>query len=240
VGAGLLALLGREDGRRRLRAAGERLGAGWTPAARLLAGAAGGGLALYGVKRRDGVGAALGSVGLGLIARGLTERPLRELAALRRRAPVTEIQRAIHVAAPPAQAFALWLDADRLPEFLSRVHAVRDAGDGRTRWQVEGPSGVPVEWDVVVTAYETEREIAWRTVGDPDHVQELRVRVAPDAEGGTRVEAKLSCTPPETLAGRDLVTLFGPDPRRQLETDLARMKALAESVPARGETAEIS
>jgi hypothetical protein len=36
------------------------------------------------------------------------------------------------------------------------------------------------------------------------------------------------------------VTLFGPDPRRQLETDLARMKALAESVPARGETAEIS
>jgi hypothetical protein len=50
------------------------------PAARLLAGAAGGALALSGLKRRDKVGAALGGVGLGLLAtsglagRGLTGR----------------------------------------------------------------------------------------------------------------------------------------------------------------------
>jgi hypothetical protein len=50
------------------------------PAARLLAGAAGGALALTGLKRRDKVGAALGGVGLGLLAtsglagRGLTDR----------------------------------------------------------------------------------------------------------------------------------------------------------------------
>jgi hypothetical protein len=40
------------------------------PTARLLAGAAGGALALAGLKRRDKVGAALGSVGLGLLATG--------------------------------------------------------------------------------------------------------------------------------------------------------------------------
>jgi hypothetical protein len=40
------------------------------PAARLLAGAAGSVLALAGLKRRDKVGAALGSVGLGLLATG--------------------------------------------------------------------------------------------------------------------------------------------------------------------------
>lgn len=40
------------------------------PTARLLAGAAGGALALAGLKRRDKVGAALGGVGLGLLATG--------------------------------------------------------------------------------------------------------------------------------------------------------------------------
>ena len=258
LGAGLVALLGRESGRRRLRGVRDRIGAlrprgaegsdgrdpldflgqEWTPAARLLAGAAGGGLALYGLKRRDGVGAALGSIGLGLLARGLTERPLRELAT-RRQAPVTEIQRAIHVAAPAAQLFALWMDSDRLPQFLSRVHAIRETGDGRSEWDVEGPAGVPVDWDLILTALETDREVAWRTVGDPDHAQELRVRFTPDAEGGTRVEVKLSCAPPETLGGADVVTLFGPDPKRQLEQDLARMKAVAESAAAERPAAEV-
>jgi len=45
--------------------------ASWSPATRLLTGTAGGALAAYGVKRRGATGAALGTVGLGLLARGL-------------------------------------------------------------------------------------------------------------------------------------------------------------------------
>jgi uncharacterized membrane protein len=43
-----------------------------SPTARLMTGTAGGALAAYGAKRRDAMGAALGIVGLGLLARGLT------------------------------------------------------------------------------------------------------------------------------------------------------------------------
>jgi hypothetical protein len=69
------------------------------PAARLLAGAAGGALALTGLKRRDKVGAALGGVGLGLLAtsglagRGLTDR-------FRRSSPLSSPDEALPVEVP--------------------------------------------------------------------------------------------------------------------------------------------
>jgi uncharacterized membrane protein len=233
VGASLAVLLSREDGRRQLRVLRDHVAGEWTPAARLLAGAAGGGLAFYAARRRGGIGAALGSLGIGLLARGIAERPLRGLAR-RRSAPLTEVRRAIHVGAPAARLFALWLDSDRLPEFLSRLHGVREIGDGLSVWEGEGPSGEPVEWPVTLTALETDRELAWRTTGDPERAQELRVSFTPEGERTTRVEVHLSCAPSETFDGAgQAVTLFGPDARR-LEQDLARMKALAESegVPA--------
>jgi uncharacterized membrane protein len=200
----------------------------WTPAARLLAGAAGGGLALYGATRRGTLGAALGSLGLGLIMRGLTDAPLRRLAGGRDEG-VAEVRRAIHVDAPPARVFSTWIDYDNFPRLFARVREVRDAGEGRSRWVVEGPGGAPAEWEAVLTRFETERELAWRTPGDPERAQYLRVTFTPDAEGGTRVELKLSCHPPVGGAGGEVATLLGIDPERQVESDLVRMKALVEA-----------
>jgi uncharacterized membrane protein len=195
----------------------------WSPSARLLVGAAGGGLALYGAARRDRVGAALGSLGLGLLVRGLTDRPMRRLAGLAREADATEIQRAIHVDAPIEAVFGVWADYENYPRFLTRVREVRDLSDGRSGWVVEGPSGVPVEWVAVLTRFETGREVAWRTVGDAHHA---RVLLTPDAEGGTRVEVRLSATP---MGGRDdVATLFGSDAGRQVDEDLVRMKNYVE------------
>jgi BON domain-containing protein len=51
----------------------------WSPTKRLLAGTAGGALALAGLQRRDRVGAAMSSVGLGLLARGFANRSLPSL-----------------------------------------------------------------------------------------------------------------------------------------------------------------
>jgi hypothetical protein len=57
----------------------------WPPVTRVLAGATGGTLALAGLKRRGAVGAALGTVGLGLLARGLTNADFSRALHLRRR-----------------------------------------------------------------------------------------------------------------------------------------------------------
>ena len=52
----------------------------WSPAARLLAGAAGASLAAYGGMRRDALGAGLGTAGLLLLTRGITNTGFKRLA----------------------------------------------------------------------------------------------------------------------------------------------------------------
>jgi uncharacterized membrane protein len=239
LGAGLLLLLDPPAGWRRLWRVPEDEGpepadSGWSSTARLLAGAAGGGLAVYGAARRDRLGAALGSLGLGLLVRGLSDVPMgRRLAGLMREAAATEVQRAIHVDAPIDTVFGVWADYESYPRFLSRVIEVRDLSDGRSRWVVRGPSGLPLEWDAVLTRFETGRELAWRTVDDAHHA---RVLLTPDAEGGTRVEVRLSAA---AAGGRDEVaTLFGSDVDRQIDEDLLRMKSHVESGAPLGNGAE--
>ena len=52
----------------------------WSPAARLIAGAAGASLAAYGGVRRDALGAGLGTAGLLLLTRGITNTGFKRLA----------------------------------------------------------------------------------------------------------------------------------------------------------------
>jgi uncharacterized membrane protein len=212
----------------------------WSPAARLLVGAAGGGLALYGATRRDRLGAALGSLGLGLLVRGLTDQPVRRIAGLDREKGVSEVQKAIHVNAPVEKVFGLWADYGNFPRFLSHVREVRDLGDGRSHWVVEGPAGIPVEWDSVLTRFEREREVAWRTARGADVMHHGRVLFTPDAEGGTRVEVRLSYTPPAGPLGQAVATLFGVEPERQIDEDLIRMKTYIETGRPARHTAEHS
>lgn len=54
----------------------------WSPAARFVAGAAGASLAVYGGTRRDALGAGLGTAGLLLLARGITNTEFKRLAGL--------------------------------------------------------------------------------------------------------------------------------------------------------------
>lgn len=61
---------------------GERFGPfkkTWSPTTRLLTGAAGGALTIYGGKRRGALGSLVGGLGLGLITRALTNREARQL-----------------------------------------------------------------------------------------------------------------------------------------------------------------
>jgi hypothetical protein len=51
----------------------------WSPAARLLAGTLGGALTLFGVKRRGVLGATASTLGLGLLARGVTNNDVKNL-----------------------------------------------------------------------------------------------------------------------------------------------------------------
>jgi hypothetical protein len=70
-----------QGGRERAGHRFEFLQENWSPTARLIAGAAGATLAAYGGKRHDGLGAGVGAAGLLLLARGLTNVNLKEMAS---------------------------------------------------------------------------------------------------------------------------------------------------------------
>jgi hypothetical protein len=54
----------------------------WSPAARLMAGAAGGGLLLYSLKSHSKIGKAAVPIALGLLTRGITNREMKELGSI--------------------------------------------------------------------------------------------------------------------------------------------------------------
>ncbi|HEU4874987.1 MAG TPA: BON domain-containing protein [Pyrinomonadaceae bacterium] len=69
-----------QGGRERQGAHFEFFQENWSPAARVLAGAAGASLAAYGGVRRDALGAGLGTAGLLLLTRGITNTGMKRLA----------------------------------------------------------------------------------------------------------------------------------------------------------------
>jgi len=71
-----------QGGRERQGHQFEFLQENWSPAARFLAGAAGASLAVYGGTRRDALGAGLGTAGLLLLARGITNTEFKHLAGI--------------------------------------------------------------------------------------------------------------------------------------------------------------
>lgn len=76
----------------------------WSPAARFVAGTLGASLAAYGGKRRDALGAGLGTAGLLLLTRGVTNTGFGDLLHLRRSDENRSIQEGSKQQAPALQA----------------------------------------------------------------------------------------------------------------------------------------
>lgn len=211
---------------------GGNRGRGRTPPLRgALTGAAGGAIALYGLRRRGVVGSAIRTVGSTILASGLREAAPGARQPERRRA--VDAQRSVEVAASPERVYALWAEPANLPRFLGQVERVEDLGGGRWRWRVRDPRGAPIEWTTTLTRQEPASLLAWRT--EPGAAVESAglLRLQP-TDGGTRVDVRMSYAPPPGVRGRPAAELLGPNPRRQLNDDLARMKVLLDSGAAAG------
>jgi hypothetical protein len=97
----------------------------WSPAARLAAGTAGAGLAWYGLRRRDGLGAGLAAAGASLLARGVSNRPLTGFLGDGRKPPS---------AGSPAE----WRDAGPSVGGEPGLEGGRDAGEADSRAGSQG------------------------------------------------------------------------------------------------------
>ncbi len=95
-------------------------------------------------------------------------------------------------------------------------------------WSAQGPMGVTVSWDSVVTKKVPNRRISWEsargsTIGNSGTVWFEYTR-----QGTTRVHVQMSYLPPAGPLGHALASLFGADPLRQMDADLVRLKSLIE------------
>jgi len=188
---------------------------------------AGGALLAYGLLRRGRTGRVLRTAGLTLATAGLRPKlALQRTSPERRR--VVDIQKALYVEAPTERVFAFWSHYDNFPLFMSNVRDVTDFGGNRSRWVVNGPGGVPVEWNAVLTAREENRLLAWRS--EPGSMLENAGVIRFAREGnGTRIDFRFCYNPPAGRAGRAMTEFFGADPRARMNEDLERLKTLLES-----------
>jgi uncharacterized membrane protein len=203
--------------------------ANWSPTSRLLASTAGCAMASYGAKRRDPLGAAVCTMGVGLMARGLTNMEMKRLVGLNGGRRGIDFQKTIHIAAPVDFVFPFWSHYENFPRWMSHVREVRDLGAGRSHWVVAGPAGIPFEWDAELTEFVSNRVIAWKSVPGAAIAQEGIVRFDSNSDGTTRIDVKMTYNPPAGAAGHVLADLLGADPKAMMDQDLARMKTLIET-----------
>ncbi len=196
---------------------------------------AGGLLAIYGLTRRGKLATALRTLGAGLIVRTAGQGALRGrgIPPLDRRRAV-DIQKTLYIDAPIDQVYAFWSNYENFPLFMSHVREVEDLGDGRSRWSVSGPGGLPIEWRAVLTQQVPDQVIAWRSESGSMLENAGVIRFAASGHG-TRVNLRFCYHPPAGGAGQAVAELLGSDPRAKLNEDLGRMKALLEAT-TRSET----
>jgi uncharacterized membrane protein len=200
----------------------------WSPLTRTLVGLTGGAMGIYGAVRRDWVGAGLGLLGLGMATRGLTNLPASRLVGVGAGHRAVDVQKTVNINAPIGEVFGFFSRYDSFPQFMSNVRDVRDHGTGYSHWTVAGPAGVTVEWDAELTEFDPHRCIAWQSVpgSTVDNAGVIQFQENPD--GSTKVDIRLSYNPPGGALGHMVATMFGSDPKSEMDADLLRLKTTLE------------
>jgi len=142
-----------------------------------------------------------------------------------------QVRRALTVRASRQQAYDLWRDFSRLPQFMNHLESVEVTDDGRrSHWRAKAPAGRTVEWDAEVIEDRPGEIIAWRAVPGSSIQNAGRVRFV-DAPGdrGTEVHVEMEYAAPLGTVGVVVARLMGQEPAQQVSDDLRRFKEILET-----------
>ena len=188
--------------------------ANWTPAARLLAGAA---------------GLTTTMLGASLLTRSIANTGPTRLLGIGGGRSGVDIMKTINVDAPVDVVYALWSNFDYFPQFMSNVLEVRRGEGDLSHWKVRGPAGTTVEWDARITQMRPNEIIAWESVEGSTVANAGYVLFEPNERGGTEVTVRLTYNPPAGALGHAVAKVFGADPKSEMDADLLRMKSMIET-----------
>lgn len=196
------------------------------PGPRLLMTAGGGLLLLNGLARRGFGPTLLGTLGLGMFVRGLTDKPGRLVGLGDDRG--IEFQRSIRIDAPIEKVFEFVSDVEQSGHFLPDVVDIEPLGEGRIRWTVQGPGGIGrFECEEQILESVENHRIIWGSTPEAPlrYVGEARFRSEGEA---TRLDVRLSYEPPGGMLAHAAASFLGLDPKTQLDRSLNRIKRYLE------------
>jgi uncharacterized membrane protein/CBS domain-containing protein len=199
----------------------------WSPQTRILAAAAGGGLALLGARKRDTVSSLLASAGVGLVARSLINKPFSSLLP-KEESGTVEVHKSIKINAPREKVFEILKHPQYFPYFMSHVQKVEPVSDKHLQWTVEGIGGYPVSWETEVTEVVPNELIRWKNVSDSPNGQSGFLRLEPIDDKTTGLQIEMNYEPYGGKFGHLIAGIFNRDPKSELDDDLMRMKTYIE------------
>lgn len=212
--------------------------------------AAGGALAVAGLKKRGITGVALALVGAALARRGVTGHcevygalgvSTRSPDDLRHRDDVTsraatvnarkaiKVERSILIQRTAAELYDLWRDFSNLPRFMRHLDSVQCSDDLHSHWVAHLPGGKHVEWDSEIVNDIPGQLIAWKTVGHPDIAHAGSVHFTPRA-GGAEVRIVFDYEPPFARTIGTIASHLGLTPDSLVDGDLQRFREYAETM----------
>lgn len=206
----------------------------WSPATRLLAGL--GSLYLLMRGRRRGLLSPVFTLGgLALGTQVMTNKNLRQITGMQAgKQFAIHVIKTINVRAPVEEVYRMWQSFPNFSRFMSHIREITDHGGGRSHWVVEGPAGVPVEFDTMIIEDVPNDVIAWETLPGSMVMHSGRVRFR-ESQNGTQVNVRMAYTPPAGIVGHTVAAFFGSDPKSAMDQDLVRFKSLMETGETRAE-----
>jgi uncharacterized membrane protein len=184
-------------------------------------------LSIVGLARRSPAVALLGLGALAVLLRSDRGRNLVDSLRHRGEASRVEVENSVYIDASPREVFDAWSDVENFPRFMSHVTEVRDLGNRRSHWVVRGPAGMQYAWNAVMTEQSRPDRLSWRSEPGSEIEQDGSVTFE-SVNGGTRATVRISYAPPAGVLGHGVARMLGVDPQRQMDDDLAQMKAFIE------------
>jgi uncharacterized membrane protein len=195
---------------------------------RLLLGISGISLAGYGLIKRDLAGFLLFGIGAGAAIRAITNIDTSRLFALVLH-PTVRVHRQVRLNAPLEVVFQFWNNFSNFPRFMSYVQSVELNERHGFTWKVMGPGGVPIQWDIGVSALIPNQLISWKSIPGAFIMNSGTVSLKSiHHDKGTQLDIILTYSPPAGLLGYEIIKGLGFDPRNLIDQDLKKMKKLIE------------
>ena len=216
---------------------------------RWLSMAAGGALAMYGLKRRQVPGGAAALAGAAFLYRGATghcdlyqalgvNTAERRSNGTRRDGSDTReqlggtggihVEQSVTVMKPISEVYRFWRNFENLPKFMQHLESVAERSEGITHWVAKGPGGMNVQWDARIINEVDDKVIGWQSL-EGSMISTAGSVNFHESGRGTEVRVHFQYNPPGGKAGAAVAWMLGEEPTLQVTEDLRRFKRLLET-----------